>query len=912
MKVLILGYYHRKNLGDDVFEHVLSIYFQKRWKEAEYQFISIDDLKSIPPDTTAVLFGGGDLINDYFYRKIIPFLMNKTCPWYAISIGIPYPKLIEQGYLDRFDYIIHRSQADHFELNHLYDTRSRWYPDISFLMQSWSAPLVIRKVQRKTKKIGVCLSRTVYNAADPGAYQRIVNNISRFLSDLAMEYRDGFSCSRKPVYEIYLLPFCTDGPSGDLGATRGCPVVQQGNPMQSADALSNVLPAGNNHNIPVEPEDLKARQRSSNPPQANDHDDRLINQDVYDKIKDYGCRNNVYLVDRELTMQEILPLFHSFYATICTRFHAHMFSLMAKVPVLSIYTTRKVENLLTEMGGVEYACPMETHQKGYPINIDPDLLKRNFERMVTEYDVYQKRLDNLHGLYSQKIVEFEQTLDNLLFYLPRYVQPDEINEKALKIGKSIAEKLTFLRNGIPSYHDVFDHQNSLSMNLVSDNNNNRRDHSYNILHKTGTIKKLFFYNEKIVEIISYELTGQKRSIYYYGLNEQVFTSLYNLKESCQWILKDKYQTLNNENYQFLNNVAFPLNKRKININDTNLFHGYHRSGWNYVLSKLKELHNPNGVIFDSYLDKTFGWEYDFLTVAQVIPYRKPWIGVFHHTPDTDYTENNLVNVFSKKNFIDSLSHCRGLIVLSQSNQRWVQDQLAHLLINIPVIALTHPTELVPEHLKFDYQLFKRQETRQIVQIGAWLRDSYAIYNLKVPTNFAKVALKGRDMNNYFISEENLQTILCFSRGIASNKARESCYLAGNKDVNKYIVGLTELIETNHHSVAILENISNHQYDHILQSSLVFIKLVDASAVNTILECIVRNTPILVNRLPATEEYLGRNYPLFYDTLDEATQLLYDRRNIKKAYKYLCRMSKEKFTVEFFINSLMRSDLYSSL
>lgn len=875
MKILILGYYHRKNLGDDVFEHVLSTYFQKRWKGAEYEFISIDDLKLIPNDTTAVLFGGGDLVNDYFYRKIIPFLMNKTCPWYAISIGIPYPKLIERGYLNRFDYIIHRSQADHFELNHLYDIRSQWYPDISFLMQS--SLLEVKKFKRnQIRKIGVCLSRTVYNSADPGAYQRIVNNISKFLSDLAMEYRDTFKCSRQPVYEIYLLPFCTDnGPSADL---------------KSPDGLSN-------KNI------------------QNNHDDRLINQDVYDKIADYGCRNNVHLIDRELSLQEILPMFNSFYATICTRFHAHMFSLMAKIPVLSIYTTRKVENLLTEMGATEYACLMETHSKGYPVNIDLDLLKRNFGKMVSEYDIYKKRLEVLHGLYSKKTGEFEQTLDNLLFYLPRYVQPDEINEKALKIGRSIAEKLTVLRNGIPSYDDVFDHQNSLTINLVSDNQNNnnrsnqRRDHTHSILNKTGTIKRLFSYDEKIVEIISYELTGQKRSIYYYGLNEQVFTSLYNLKESCRWILRDKYQTLNNDNYQFLNNLSFPLTQRKLNITDTNLFHGYHRSGWNYVLSKLKELHNPNGVIFDSYLDKTFGWEYDFLTVAQVIPYRKPWIGVFHHTANTDYTDNNLVNLFSKKNFIDSLSYCRGLIVLSKNNQRWVTNQLADLLQAVPVLALIHPTELVPEHLKFDYQHFKRQDTREIVQIGAWLRDSYAIYDLKVPTNFAKLVLKGRDMNNYFISEENLQTILCFARGIASNKPRESCYLSGNKDVNKYIVGLTELIETNHHSVMILENVSNHQYDNILKSSVVFIKLVDASAVNTILECIVRNTPILVNRLPATEEYLGKDYPLFFDDLNEATNLLSDIRNIKKAYKYLCKMSKEKFTIEYFIHTLISSDLY---
>ena len=92
-KILVIGYYHRKNLGDDVFEHVLTNYFETRWKSNQsknpnYSFCSIDDLKEIPNDTSAVIFGGGDLVNDYFFNKIDRFIKNKTCPWYAISIGL--------------------------------------------------------------------------------------------------------------------------------------------------------------------------------------------------------------------------------------------------------------------------------------------------------------------------------------------------------------------------------------------------------------------------------------------------------------------------------------------------------------------------------------------------------------------------------------------------------------------------------------------------------------------------------------------------------------------------------------------------------------------------------------------------------------------------------------------------------
>ena len=42
LKVLVIGYYHRKNLGDDVFEHVFINYFQKKWPKSVYNIVNID------------------------------------------------------------------------------------------------------------------------------------------------------------------------------------------------------------------------------------------------------------------------------------------------------------------------------------------------------------------------------------------------------------------------------------------------------------------------------------------------------------------------------------------------------------------------------------------------------------------------------------------------------------------------------------------------------------------------------------------------------------------------------------------------------------------------------------------------------------------------------------------------------
>ena len=78
---------------------------------------------------------------------------------------------------------------------------------------------------------------------------------------------------------------------------------------------------------------------------------------------------------------------------------------------------------------------------------------------------------------------------------------------------------------------------------------------------------------------------------------------------------------------------------------------------------------------------------------------------------------------------------------------------------------------------------------------------------------------------------------------------------------------------NDSSIEIIEHLENNEYDQLLTKNIVFIQLHEASAVNTLIECVVRNTPIVINKLPAIVEVLGSDYPLFYNNLDEATNII---------------------------------------
>ena len=114
-----------------------------------------------------------------------------------------------------------------------------------------------------------------------------------------------------------------------------------------------------------------------------------------------------------------------------------------------------------------------------------------------------------------------------------------------------------------------------------------------------------------------------------------------------------------------------------------------------------------------------------------------------------------------------------------------------------------------------------------------------------------------------------------------------------------------------HSVTILEHLPNNDYDHLLSENIVFLDLVDCSAANTIIECITRNTPIIINRHPAVEEYLGKDYPLFYDDIDDVNGLL-TIKNIRRGYHYLLRKNKDFLHVDYFIESLKSSSIYQNL
>ena len=284
--------------------------------------------------------------------------------------------------------------------------------------------------------------------------------------------------------------------------------------------------------------------------------------------------------------------------------------------------------------------------------------------------------------------------------------------------------------------------------------------------------------------------------------------------------------------------------------------GAHRDGWNFVLQSLLENigHNDQAIGFDGFMEKTFVWNFGSYATDRT----KPWIGVAHRPPEIPhfYDWKSRLQFYDVPQYHLASENNVGLITVST-------DHAEHLksLLNKPVFTVLHPTNHdVP---KWDPRTVQASSLR-VVQIGSWLRKLHSIFLL--PEGPYQKTILAKSKSELFASERFVgERMDLDSRG--------------------------EFDESQYDTAEILGFLGNDQYDELLCSSVVFLDLYAATANNTVLECIARHTPIVVRRLPATEEYLGADYPLFFDDLNQASQLLSDSEKILEANAYLIERAK---------------------
>ena len=333
----------------------------------------------------------------------------------------------------------------------------------------------------------------------------------------------------------------------------------------------------------------------------------------------------------------------------------------------------------------------------------------------------------------------------------------------------------------------------------------------------------------------------------------------------------------------------PRRPRAINIHyqDQSDSRGLHRFGWQAVVEAIEATPfitlDPQAPCCDLYVDRTFHWDRDVGVATGALPYTQPWIGFVHHTCLEGYTEHNTAALFRDPVFLASLATCRGLCTLSRSLQQAVQDLVIAANHAVPVHHLYHPLTEIAEGFRFSFEQFLA--TRRLVQIGAWYRDISSIFNLPLLAGpgrltIQRAALQGPHMEGYYRPYIETADDGGICRGVCRGICRGDGPIVGPVDPAVNPVAPVAA------PVEIIGPLDDEEYDLLMQNSVVFLCLFDASAVNTLLECIRFKTPVLVNPLPAVVEYLGPHYPLYYDTLEEAAAKAQDEAQLRLGWQYL--------------------------
>lgn len=836
----IIGYYNHFNLGDDQYKSAFNKILSSHFNNSlNIEYIDCDKINTYNfQKDDIILVGGGDVLNDYFIDKLISVFHNKLNKIIAISVGLPFISFLTNTTKLYIFDYIFIRTKQDLNLFTTY-----FHPNRIFYIPD------ISYVNIDTCKIESSILNDIIK----------IRNTNKKIVTLSLSRH----VCKSTIYEDIVLSF-----------------VHFIKYLVTFNYHVILLPFNTNN-------------------EKNTHNDIIIHTDIYNKLLyNSNIITHVTNIKKTVSIEELISIYDYVDYNVCMRFHSFLISVYKGVPCLPIFTTRKIENLLLDINYcIYYNLPTDQHYQ--PIECNPKVIINSFTQLLNMSDNIKKTL----SLYNQNnYSDIKSSLD--IFYNLLDNSYDKIFIQGLvnETDSRLHKLYNILQHYVNTTHNISDFRSVKSINIQ------------NI----------------IVGLTSYYLTGSIDSKYNWGLTQKMFT----LDPPFDWYSEWKWILSNIHESHYTKLVDNPIGLFNINYIDQNDYSGVHRSGWQYVYNNIIKYHNSNSsTLLDLYIDKTFHWNLDVNKLLGIVPYKKNWMGFIHHTFDTSFSDYNCIKLLELPEFIESLKYCKGLFVLSNYLKLQLESRIE--LQSIPIINLVHPTFTNVPLFKLDNLI--ANPDKKIIYIGGWLRNTFTFYNINFPKNltikygyllgdntskfyntltnitFKSVILRGKHSNNYYPSSDflsDLHDILIKNKNIPfTNIPNISFDIKPSDNItnnwNKFFYQHVSCILSN---VDYIDHVNNIEYDKLLSENIVFIHLVDASAVNTVIECIVRNTPIIINKHPAIVELLGTKYPLYFTSSDyisinnEIHKLLLDTNNIKSATKYLSKLDKSIYDIDYFITT----------
>lgn len=276
MQIGVLGWYGKKNIGDDAFCDVIRDFF-----ESNYGIAGSDDVffytPPKQPEGDVIILGGGAVVAPY-YLDLLP----ADKPLYALGVSLEYESESDLIRKMPFKEIVVRQEADMPLLKDM-PFKVTLAPDLAFWYKTPYKPAQ----EHRHRRVGVLLTDYIKPAIDrpfdkfSQRYQNFIVNMAGKLDELIEE-----------GYHVTLYP-CSTGGYGD---------------------------------------------------------DRRINLDVKAFMK-----HEPVIHMEAFTPEKLIGNLAWCDFTICMRFHAHIFSAIAKTPFISVPFTRKVRGFINE-NGLDFAA----------------------------------------------------------------------------------------------------------------------------------------------------------------------------------------------------------------------------------------------------------------------------------------------------------------------------------------------------------------------------------------------------------------------------------------------------------------------------------------------------------------------------------------------------------------------------
>jgi len=320
-------------------------------------------------------------------------------------------------------------------------------------------------------------------------------------------------------------------------------------------------------------------------------------------------------------------------------------------------------------------------------------------------------------------------------------------------------------------------------------------------------------------------------------------------------------------------------------------------GWRLAVRALKSLHCDEGTFCDLDVEGSFLTDGETERTAE-------WVGFSHTSFDPDFGGVNARSLFASEGFRKALATCKGLFVFSSHFKlAWEDALIAAGHPNLPVTVLPIPVYAERPRDSFTTTKFMANTHRKIIQVGTWRRKTYGIAALSA----------GRDVINLGECVSVRKASLTRHPLVRYLPRLKGAYaeVQATAEEKAFVNGALDFAQLAASAVLPLSPMTPGDFTSLFADNVFFLHLHDISTLGVMMEAFVRNCPVLVNRTPFTVELLGPAYPLFFDDVFTAADVL-TMDNIRKAHASLAGREKQHYSVEAFVNSFANTAVYRNL